>query len=99
LNFKDGNKRNWKLENLEFLCYNCYFLVIGDVFEKNQLEAMEDYTSLRTKKIDFDISDQKKEILDSFMDIDNKRINKKESVKEDFPSEEYGSELIAFLKK
>ena len=27
LNFKDGNKKNWKLENLEALCYNCYFLM------------------------------------------------------------------------
>ena len=23
LNFIDGNKKNWKLENLELLCYNC----------------------------------------------------------------------------
>lgn len=99
LNFKDGNKRNWKLENLEFLCYNCYFLVIGDVFEQRQLDAMEDYTALRSKSVDFDISDQKKEILENFMDLDNKKINKKEFFREDFPPEDYGAELISFLKK
>ena len=32
LNFKDNNKKNWKLENLEVLCYNCYFLNVGNVW-------------------------------------------------------------------
>jgi len=48
INFKDRNKVNWKIENLEMLCYNCYFLHIGDVWSKNQLEQMEDY-SLKNK--------------------------------------------------
>ena len=26
LDFIDDNRRNWKLENLRMLCYNCYFL-------------------------------------------------------------------------
>jgi len=43
LNFKDKNKKNWKLENLEFLCYNCYFLHIGNIWSENQLQQMEDY--------------------------------------------------------
>jgi hypothetical protein len=43
LNFKDGNKKNWKLENLELLCYNCYFLNVGNVWSDNQLQQMEDY--------------------------------------------------------
>jgi 5-methylcytosine-specific restriction endonuclease McrA len=43
LNFKDKNKRNWKRDNLEFLCYNCYFLNIGNIWSDNQLKQMEDY--------------------------------------------------------
>ena len=43
LNFKDNNKKNWKLENLEVLCYNCYFLNVGNVWSDNQLHQMEDY--------------------------------------------------------
>lgn len=43
LNFKDSNKKNWKLENLEFLCYNCYFLNVGNVFSEKELDALEDY--------------------------------------------------------
>lgn len=31
LHHKDGNKKNHKLENLEFLCFNCYYLFVGKV--------------------------------------------------------------------
>lgn len=31
LNFKDGNKKNRAKDNLEFLCYNCFFLYVGNV--------------------------------------------------------------------
>ena len=30
LAFKDGNKKNKRLENLEMLCYNCYFIHINN---------------------------------------------------------------------
>lgn len=49
LNFKDKNKKNWKRENLEFLCYNCYFLNIGNIWSDNQLKQMEDYEMESTK--------------------------------------------------
>lgn len=41
LNFKDKNKVNYKLENLELVCYNCYFLFINDLFSKKQLLGIE----------------------------------------------------------
>ena len=47
LNFKDGNKKNWHLDNLEFLCYNCSFLYAASPIEEKRAEAMEDY--VRTK--------------------------------------------------
>jgi len=69
LNFKDNNKKNWKLENLELLCYNCYFLNVGNVWSKNQLQQMEDY-SLKNKfkndsEPDFEIDETHKEHLKS----------------------------------
>ena len=69
LNFKDNNKKNWKLENLELLCYNCYFLNIGNVWSENQLQQMEDY-SLKNKfkndpHPDFEIDEAHKEHLKS----------------------------------
>jgi len=45
LNFRNKNNRDWKSENLELLCYNCYFLHIGNVWSDNQLEQMEEYTT------------------------------------------------------
>lgn len=32
LNYVDGNVKNKKAENLEFLCYNCYFLHVNNPF-------------------------------------------------------------------
>lgn len=43
LNFKDGNKSNWTIDNLEMICYNCYFLFIGDLFTKQQVGLIEDF--------------------------------------------------------
>lgn len=31
LNFKNGNREDYRLDNLEALCYNCYFVQIGDL--------------------------------------------------------------------
>lgn len=42
LHFKDRNKTNWKLNNLGFLCYNCYYLTVGDVFNYKELREIED---------------------------------------------------------
>jgi hypothetical protein len=42
LSFKDGNRSNWVVENLEMLCYNCYFLYVGDLFTKKQVQYLED---------------------------------------------------------
>ena len=43
LNFKDGNKKNWHLDNLEFLCYNCSYLYAASPIDEKRAEAMEDY--------------------------------------------------------
>lgn len=62
LNFKDKNKKNWKRDNLEFLCYNCYFLNIGNIWSDNQLKQMEDYqinsrTNNKDEKPTWDLDD------------------------------------------
>lgn len=44
LHFKDGNKENFLLENLDFLCYNCYFLYVGNVLSGKQVNKLENYT-------------------------------------------------------
>ena len=42
LHFKDKNKRNFGVSNLELLCYNCYFLYVTDLFNTKDLSALED---------------------------------------------------------
>jgi hypothetical protein len=49
LNFKDNNKKNYQLDNLELLCYNCYFIYIGDVFSQEQVEQLQDFTDYKFK--------------------------------------------------
>ena len=43
LNYKDTNRKNWLKSNLEFLCYNCYFINVGNVFNNKEVKGMEDF--------------------------------------------------------
>jgi hypothetical protein len=43
LSHKDGNQRNYHLDNLEFLCYNCSFLYAASPITDTQADGMEDY--------------------------------------------------------
>jgi hypothetical protein len=42
LHFKDKNKKNYRLDNLQVLCYNHYFLLVEDVFKANEIAQIED---------------------------------------------------------
>jgi hypothetical protein len=63
LHFKDGNKMNYLLENLEMLCYNCYFLYQGDLFTGKQIEGIEDHKSISHGKVDWEVDDYTQERL------------------------------------
>ena len=43
LHFKDGNNSNWNLDNVELLCYNHYFLFVGDIFNEKDLKYIESH--------------------------------------------------------
>ena len=36
LSQKDGNRENYDLDNIEVLCYNCYYLISGNVFGRDK---------------------------------------------------------------
>jgi|TARA_R110000744_G_scaffold198345_3_gene317585 hypothetical protein len=36
LSQKDGNRENYDIDNLEVLCYNCYYLISGNVFGRDK---------------------------------------------------------------
>ena len=59
MNFKDNNKKNYRKENIELLCYNCYFLYIGDVFTKRDVQQIEDHISVSktTQAINFEVDE------------------------------------------
>ena len=57
MNFKDGNKKNYKLDNVELLCYNCYFLTVGDIFSDKQVQTMEEYKPVNEGQVDWEIDD------------------------------------------
>jgi|TARA_R110000796_G_scaffold176250_1_gene293135 hypothetical protein len=59
LNFKDKNKKNYNKENIHFLCYNCYFLYIGNVFTAKDIEQLEDHVPLNntTDAINFELDE------------------------------------------
>jgi len=63
LNHKDGNKRNYHLDNLEFLCYNCAFLYAASPITDKEVERMEDYVEKDGEDFDWEMDDYMKEHL------------------------------------
>lgn len=55
LHFKDRNKKNYRKENIEFLCYNCYYLSVGDIFNNKQIEGLEDHRSVNQSEVDWEL--------------------------------------------
>lgn len=55
MNFKDGNKSNYLIENLEILCYNCYFLYVADPLTNDQIRHIQDNTTVKAKPHDWNI--------------------------------------------
>jgi hypothetical protein len=43
INFKNRNKSDWRIENIELLCYNCYFLYVSDPIKKEVVKKIESY--------------------------------------------------------
>ena len=82
LNFKDGNRKNYHLDNLEFLCYNCSFLYAASPIEEKQAEQMEDYVKNDVKEYDWELDEHHIEHLKELGLYDEEK-----------PGEEYISKL------
>jgi hypothetical protein len=87
LRFKDNNKCNYLLANLELYCYNCYFLYVADPLTPDQVRHIEDNSDVKAKEFEWDLSKEQIENLKSLglWEGDNK-------------DEEPGSEFIAYTK-
>ena len=57
LHHKDGNKQNFHLDNIEFLCYNCSFLYATSPITDQQVEAMEDYVDRNVEEVEWEMDE------------------------------------------
>ena len=57
LHHKNGDKKNWFLNNLEFMCYNCSFLYAVSPITDEQVEVMEDYLDKNVEEVDWELDD------------------------------------------
>jgi hypothetical protein len=87
LHFKNNNKQNYRLDNLQLLCYNCYYMHVGDLFTDKQIQGLEDHVTIYKSEVDWELelSDYQKEMLEKLnLDFNT-------------TSEEDGSEFISRL--
>jgi hypothetical protein len=63
LDFIDRNKRNYKQVNLRLLCYNCYYMNIGDLYSDKQLHGMEDHLTVFNSEVDWELDEYQKQRL------------------------------------
>jgi hypothetical protein len=64
LHFKDKNKQNYRKENIELLCYNCYYLTIGDIFTSKQIQGLEDHKPVNNSEVNWELDDYQKQRLE-----------------------------------
>jgi hypothetical protein len=57
LHFKNGNKMHYVLSNLEMLCYNCYYLLVGNIFTDKQIEGIEDHKFVNNSEVNWEVDD------------------------------------------
>ena len=59
LHFKDNNSNNYSLDNVQLLCYNHYFLTVGDIFndkDVKQIESKQEHFGT-TDKVEWEVDD------------------------------------------
>lgn len=98
LNFKDGDKTNWVLDNLELVCYNCFFHAGIDSFSKMVMRNIEGHglfeeqSSESAKETFYQVSKEDLERLRMFKGIEEAK-QELEKPKESDTKNEDGTEL------
>jgi len=70
LNFKDNNKKNWNKDNIELLCYNHYFLQVGDIFSDKQVRGIEDHVPTYESEVTWEMDDYTRQRLEELGLVD-----------------------------
>lgn len=64
LHFKDRNKKNYRQENIELLCYNHYFLSVGNIFTDTQIKGLEDHVPINKATVEWEMDDYTRKRLE-----------------------------------
>ena len=81
LHYKDNNINNYSLDNVQLLCYNHYFLTVGDIFSDKQIKGIEDHVPVNQSEVEWEMDDYTRQRLIE-LGLDE-------------PKEEFGSDLIS----
>jgi len=65
LRFKDTNKKNYELSNIELLCYNCSFLYATSPLTERQILTLEDSVERQAPEFDWEVDEAMQEHLQS----------------------------------
>jgi hypothetical protein len=57
MDFIDRNKKNYQNGNVRLLCYNCYYINVGDIFTNKQIEGLEDHVVKYSSEVEWEIDD------------------------------------------
>jgi hypothetical protein len=59
LHFKNGDHNYYHLDNLQMLCYNCYFLYVGEIFNDRDEKQIETGTKMfkTTENVNFELDE------------------------------------------
>lgn len=66
LQFKDRNKKNYELSNIELMCYNCSYLYAISPISEKQVINMEDFIDRSFGDMDWEIDEATKQHLQQF---------------------------------
>jgi hypothetical protein len=68
----NGNKTDFRIENLEVLCFNCYFVIVGNISRRdikhNRYDAPEQYSPTKVDLVDDEKSLQALSTMDLLTD-------------------------------
>ena len=59
LHFKDNNKSNYSKNNIELLCYNHFFLTVGDIFTEKDVKQIESHIEHHgtSERVEFEVDE------------------------------------------
>ena len=57
LDFIDKNKKNYQNNNPRLLCYNCYYINVGDIFTSKQIEGLEDHVVKYNSEVEWELDE------------------------------------------